>query len=409
MSATHECQEIDDASVPGYEIIRTLGAGGMGRVLLARQKVLNRLVCMKVMAIPDGVDANACRERFYREAELLASVSHPHILSIFDFGTTPERHSPFLVTEFIEGGDLRARMKPGEAMPLARVRSILHQVGDALAYLHGKAILHRDLKPENILTPTDTLVKVGDFGIAVAHDQVGTLTHSGVGIGTVGYVSPEQQYGLPLDERTDEYSLAALCYELLTGRLPLGAFADPSQWNRRLTPEVDAVIRRGLAEERNDRYATINDFVLALDIALVQAGRRRRWRGPLRIAAALAATVFGLAWLFSSRGENASALHRPMLPAGAHERGESAAFARVRKDGPERPAAAAGVAGPLPGKREVVGSELDSRPPPIGLAPRLFHLGRPRAADRPGGRGHGKGKLGRGRNPDRSGNQGTCL
>lgn len=131
MSATHECQEIDDASVPGYEIIRTLGAGGMGRVLLARQKVLNRLVCMKVMAIPDGVDANACRERFYREAELLASVSHPHILSIFDFGTTPERHSPFLVTEFIEGGDLRARMKPGEAMPLAHVRSILHQVGDA--------------------------------------------------------------------------------------------------------------------------------------------------------------------------------------------------------------------------------------------------------------------------------------
>ena len=357
MSATHERPAIDGAHVPGYEILRTLGTGGMGRVLLARQKALNRLVCMKVMAIPDGIDAKACQERFYREAELLASVSHPHILSIFDFGTTPERHSPFLVTEFIEGGDLRARMTAGEAMPLPQVRSIVRQVGDALAHLHGKGILHRDLKPENILTPTDSLVKVGDFGIAVPRDQVGSLTRSGVGIGTVGYISPEQQYGLPLDERTDEYSLAALCYELLTGRLPLGSFASPSHWNARLTPEVDAVIRRGLAEEPKNRYATVADFVGAFDRALVQAGRRHRWRRPLRIAAGLVATALGLVWWLSLRGQDVSASNRRLSSSGVDDRGRSGALPRQRETVPA-PTAATAVAGSSDKKPETAAPEL---------------------------------------------------
>ena len=238
---------------------------------------LNRLVCVKVMSIPAGVDADSCRSRFCREAELLASVAHPHILSIFDFGATADQGLPFLVTEYIEGGDLRCRMKPGQAMPVSQARAILMQVGDALMHLHSKGILHRDLKPENILMPTDSLAKVGDFGIAVMRDKAGTLTESCLGLGTVGYVSPEQQYGLKVDERTDQYSLAALGYELLTGRRPLGSFAPPSQLNLKLPVNLDAVILRGLAEEPRNRFGSIQEYLEAFDNALSVKSTRRLW------------------------------------------------------------------------------------------------------------------------------------
>ena len=235
MSATRESCGVEAIGIPGCEILRTLNEGGMGKVYLARQHALNRFVCVKVLSIPAGEDPERCRCRFNREAELLASVSHPHILSIFDFGTTTESGLPFLVTEYIEGGDLRRFMNAGKPMPVGQARSILLQVGEALTYLHSKGILHRDLKPENVLMPTSSLVKVGDLGIAVLRDEAGVLTKSSRGMGTVGYVSPEQQYGLKVDERTDQYSLAALAYELLTGRRPLGLFPPPSRLNRDLS------------------------------------------------------------------------------------------------------------------------------------------------------------------------------
>jgi serine/threonine protein kinase len=268
MSAMHGISDVDVSPVSGYEILRTISEGGMGKVFLARQHALNRQVCVKVMLIPAGVDADSCRSRFCREAELLASVSHPHILSIFDFGATTDQGLPYLVTEFIEGGDLRGRMKAGEGMPIGDARTILMQVGDALSHLHTKGILHRDLKPENILMPTDSLAKVGDFGIAVMRDKAGALTESFLGLGTVGYVSPEQQYGLKVDERTDQYSLAALCYELLTGRRPLGSFAPPSQLNPKLSVDLDAVVLRGLAEESRNRFDSVREYLDAFDHAL---------------------------------------------------------------------------------------------------------------------------------------------
>ncbi len=151
MSATRESCGVETFGIPGCEILRTLNEGGMGKVYLARQHALNRFVCVKVLSIPAGEDPELCRCRFNREAELLASVSHPHILSIFDFGTTTTPGLPFLVTEYIEGGDLRRFMNAGRPMPVAQARSILLQVGEALTYLHSKGILHRDLKPENVL------------------------------------------------------------------------------------------------------------------------------------------------------------------------------------------------------------------------------------------------------------------
>ena len=245
---------------PGYQVQRLLGQGGMGKVYLAQQQALKRLVCVKVLSIPEGEDADLCRAMFAREAELLASVSHPHILSVFDFGTTADKNLPFLVTEYIEEGDLRRRMTKGQPMPIDRVRLILRQVGKALEFLHGKGIIHRDLKPENILMPTDAECKVGDFGLAVMQDKAGLLTRSIRGLGTPGYVSPEQQYGLKIDERTDQYSLAALGYELMTGRRPLGQYLPPSRHNIRLPRELDAVILRGLAEESKDRFPSVRAF-----------------------------------------------------------------------------------------------------------------------------------------------------
>jgi eukaryotic-like serine/threonine-protein kinase len=275
MSPMHGISDVDVSPVSGYEILRTISEGGMGRVFLARQHALNREVCVKVMSIPPGVDADSCRSRFCREAELLASVSHPHILSIFDFGATTDQGLPYLVTEYIEGGDLRGRMTAGEGMPVSYARSILMQVGDALSHLHAKGILHRDLKPENILMPADTLAKVGDFGIAVMRDKAGALTESFLGLGTVGYVSPEQQYGLKVDERTDQYSLAALCYELLTGRRPLGSFAPPSRLNPKLSVDLDAVVLRGLAEEPRNRFDSVREYLDAFDHALTVKPSRR--------------------------------------------------------------------------------------------------------------------------------------
>jgi len=312
----------------------------MGKVFLARQRTLNRLVCVKIMSIPAGEDAELWRSRFCREAELLASVSHPHILSIFDFGATSDLGLPFLVTEYIEAGDLRRRMSSGQRMSVSHVRSIVAQIGEALTFLHGKGILHRDLKPENVLMPTDSLVKVGDFGIAVMQDKAGLLTQSVCGMGTAGYVSPEQQYGLKVDERTDEYSLAAVCYELLTSRRPLGSFPPPSRLNRQLTPQLDAVVLRGLAEERKDRFASIREFVQAFDQALTAAPRKTRLSSwVIAGLVALLLAFAGLAWIVGLGLKPSIPVSERRVPAVAVAN-PTAAIAVKEKDAP-KPAAKA--------------------------------------------------------------------
>ena len=174
MSAMNGTSGISTPAIQGYEVLQVLGSGGMGIAYLARQEALKRLVCVKVMSISDVEDAELSRARFKREAELLASVSHPNILSVFDFGVTADSGLPFLVTEYIEKGDLRKILTVGEPLPVDQARSLLGQVGEAVEHLHGRGIIHRDLKPENILMCTDSHAKVGDFGIAVMQESVGS-------------------------------------------------------------------------------------------------------------------------------------------------------------------------------------------------------------------------------------------
>ncbi len=294
--------------IPGLEVLEELDRGGMSVVYLARQAGLNRLVCVKVLSDFDDEPPEDRRKRFTREAELLASVVHPHILSIFDFGVTQDSGLPFLVTEFIEGGSLRRYVSEAMPLPLDEAISLLDQIGEALEHLHGKGILHRDLKPENVLMPTRALCKIGDFGLAVKSDSAGQLTRPFRGLGTVGYASPEQQYGLKISERSDQFSLAAMSYELVTGKRPLGRLVPPSQVNHALPDGVDRVILRGLADEPEDRYPTVRDFLNDLKQASQHPARSRRG-GRARLLAVLGglATLCVLAWaswmIVNRRGE----------------------------------------------------------------------------------------------------------
>jgi hypothetical protein len=315
MSAMHGTSEINTPAIQGYEVLQVLGGGGMGIAYLARQEALKRLVCVKVMSISDDEDAELSRARFKREAELLASVSHPNILSVFDFGVTADSGLPFLVTEYIEKGDLRGILTAGEPLPVGQARSILDQVGEAIEHLHGRGIIHRDLKPENIFMCTDSHAKVGDFGIAVMRESVGLLTRSLRGLGTVGYVSPEQQFGLTVDERADQYSLAALSYELLTGRRPLGRFPAPSQVNPRLRREIDLVVLRALREEPEERYRSVQEYMRALDKALSRSHHNGRQTALAFAGLLLCGSLAAAALLRVWPGARMPAQGRPALSA----------------------------------------------------------------------------------------------
>ena len=193
----------------------------------------------------------------------MARVSHPNILTIFDFGVSSG--VPYLVLEYVEEGDLRHLMRGGR-LPASQVRSLMRGVNEAIAYLHQARIIHRDIKPENILMKAGKIPRVADFGLATF---LGTSA-ADMPAGTPGYVSPEQRYGLPLDERTDQYALAALAYELLTGEPPVGSFPPPSRLAPDLPPAVDQVIMKALKDSPIARYARVDDFAEAFDKALLE-------------------------------------------------------------------------------------------------------------------------------------------
>jgi tRNA A-37 threonylcarbamoyl transferase component Bud32 len=250
--------EIEQLSTafPHLEIQQLLGAGGMGAVFKVRQKELDRIAALKVLPGEMAADAGFT-ERFLREARLLASLSHPHIVTVYEFGQRDGIY--FLLMEFIDGVTLRQalRAEPIKKLASKETLAIVGQLCDALQFAHDEGVVHRDIKPENILIDKRGRVKIADFGLARLLGQsptMPTLTRTHQLMGTPAYMAPEQIEGLPgIDHRADIYSMGVVFYELLTGELPLGRFSPPSE-RAETDVRLDEVVLRALAREPDRRY-----------------------------------------------------------------------------------------------------------------------------------------------------------
>ena len=220
MSATILLKSVE-ISIPGYRILRPLGEGGMASVFLAVQESLDREVALKVMA--PALSANAeFAERFLKEGQITAKLSHPNLVTVFDIGQHGGTY--YLAAEYIPGGTLRERINAG--MSVAEVLDVAIDVARGLDFAHAKGFVHRDVKPGNILFKTDGTAVLADFGIAKAMDAKSGATMAGASIGTPDYMSPEQARAEKVDGRSDLYGLGAVVYEMLVGHPPYQA-SDP--------------------------------------------------------------------------------------------------------------------------------------------------------------------------------------
>src|SRR6202521_4963700 len=256
-----------------YRILDRIGQGGMATVYRAHHSALDRYVAIKVLPEFFAEDM-IFRERFQLEAQSVAALRHPNILSAFDFGQIAG--IPYLVMELVEGGTLADRM--GSPMELQDVVQFLRPIASALDHAHAHGVLHRDIKPSNILIRQDGTPVLADFGLAKLARSVRKLTAIGTVFGTPEYMSPEQATGESLGPGADQYSLSVVAYEMLTGRVPFHgdtpgavlishirrAMPATSELPGELSAHVDEVLRRGMAKAPRDRYATVSEFVAAL-------------------------------------------------------------------------------------------------------------------------------------------------
>jgi serine/threonine-protein kinase len=199
-----------------YELGPLLGSGGMGEVRRARDTVLDREVAIKLLS-PALAEDPALRERFAREARLVARLSHPGIVPVFDAGIADD--VPYIVMELVDGTTLAALIAEHGRIAPGRVAAIGHEVALTLAYAHSQRLLHRDVKPANVLLPNAGGAKLGDFGIALAAETT-RLAQAGTLLGTAAYLAPEQLAGEEATPASDVYALGACLYEALAGRLP---------------------------------------------------------------------------------------------------------------------------------------------------------------------------------------------
>lgn len=277
-----------------YRIEHQIGRGGFGRIYLARQVALSRPVALKASAVEQRRDL-AMRERFRREAVLVASIAHPNVVTYHDFGTD-DAGDMILVMEYLRGRSLHEVARSGETWPLARVAEAVRQAAEGLFAAHQAGIVHRDVKPSNLFlidAPTPTagpggprglsdpgtqfLLKVIDFGIlrvdAGVRPDLPDLTAPEAVIGTPAYLAPEMLMGTRPDPRADQYALALVACELLTGRRAFGGPANPDSFLARvsrLPPELDlvpegpaSVLARALSPDRDARFPTVVDFARA--------------------------------------------------------------------------------------------------------------------------------------------------
>ena len=276
---------VGDVIAERYRLERELGRGGMATVWLAHDEKLNRDVAIKLLHT-DLARQPQFRTRFRREAQAAARMTHPNVVRVFDAGESVDPHAaelvwPFLVMEYIDGELLADRIAAGPIEQAEALR-IESQLLAALEYSHQAGIVHRDIKPGNIMLSTDGDVKVMDFGIARAIDDVtDSVSRTTTILGTAAYFSPEQARGEGVDERSDVYSAGVVFFELLTGRVP---FTDsspvrvayqhlsepapaPSSLNPDVSPELDSVVARALTKNKLERFRSAAEFSEAIQAA----------------------------------------------------------------------------------------------------------------------------------------------
>jgi serine/threonine-protein kinase len=264
-----------------YRLVKSLGSGGMADVYLAHDDILDRDVALKVMSNRYASDEEFV-ERFKREAQSAAALSHPNIVSIFDRGES-EDGTYYIAMEYLPGGTLKNRIVKRGALPARTAAAVALQMAEALRAAHERDVIHRDIKPHNILITGLGDVKVTDFGIARAAAS-STMTRTGHILGTAHYISPEQAMGEPVGPASDLYSLGVVLYEMLTGELPFdaetplgiamkhvnGHLRQPKELNPAVPDGINAITLRLLAKNPEDRYSS--DAELIEDLERVCAG-----------------------------------------------------------------------------------------------------------------------------------------
>ncbi len=292
-----------------YKLGEMIGTGGMADVYIAQDQRLSRQVAIKVLRSDLAKDPQFVA-RFRKEALAAAALNHPGVVAVYDSGEVP---APYIVMELVSGHTLREIIHQGERLPLNRALEIGEGILVALEYSHEKGIVHRDIKPANVMITDQGDVKVMDFGIARALDDVGaTLTSTWNVVGTAQYLSPEQAMGESADYRSDIYSAGCLLYEVLTGRPPYigdtpvsiafqhvsGELIKPRSLNQNLPEGLDIILTVALAKKPEDRYQSAKDMLA--DIRKLRAGQivttkvaRKpiKWRSIL--VAAMAAIIAG--------------------------------------------------------------------------------------------------------------------
>jgi len=265
-----------------YAIVGELGRGSMGIVYDAVDSIIGRKIALKVIhvqALADGVEANSLRDRLFREARSAGALFHPGIVVVFDVGQ--EGETAYFAMERVDGPSLAEMLASGRQIARSEALDILRQAAAALDYAHHHGVVHRDIKPANIMLEKGVTVKVADFSIAKADFAQSTATATGMVWGTPIYMSPEQIEAQPLDGRSDQFSLAVVAYELLTGARPfpadsLATLAHRIVYDRRpsaqaanpsLPAAVDDVFYRALAKSAVERYGNCAEFVAALAAA----------------------------------------------------------------------------------------------------------------------------------------------
>jgi serine/threonine-protein kinase len=253
-----------------YEMVQHIARGGMAQVYLAKDLLLDRPVALKVLFPELSVDRSFV-ERFRREAKAAANLSHPNIVSIYDWGQGDQTY--YIVMEYVDGSTLSSLLRQGPLEP-ERAASVAASVAAALDFAHRRGVIHRDVKPGNVLIDERGQVKVADFGIARAVGTSEDLTQTGSVMGTATYFSPEQAQGYPVDPRSDVYSLGVVLYEMATGKPPFTgenpvsiAYKHvkeppprPTSVNPAVPAPLEAIILKALSKDPEDRYQSADDM-----------------------------------------------------------------------------------------------------------------------------------------------------